>query len=74
MDSFWKGRSSFQYFHLILDKCNTVTAESLENKTVKSHPQYLRDFTDDVKLNRVLKQQQQKEKVKTSTEILVKQD
>ena len=32
-----KGPSSFQNFHL-MDKCNTITAELLENETVKCHP------------------------------------
>ena len=31
-----KSSSSFQDFHLILDKCNTITTELLE--TVKCHP------------------------------------
>ena len=33
-----KGQSSFQNFHLILDKCNTITAELLENETEMSPP------------------------------------
>ena len=33
-----KGRSSFQKLNLILDKCNTITAELLENETFKCHP------------------------------------
>ena len=33
-----KVLSSFQNFCLILDNCNTITAELLENKTVKCHP------------------------------------
>ena len=52
-----KGPSSPQNFHLILDKCNTITAELLENETVKCHPQCRRDFTNDIKLKRILKQQ-----------------
>ena len=46
-----KGPASFQNFHLILDKCNTITAESLQNETAKCHPQCRRDFTNDTKLN-----------------------
>ena len=33
-----KGPSSFQSFHVNLDKCNKDTAELLENETVKCHP------------------------------------
>ena len=40
-----KGPSSFQNFHLNLDKCNKITAELLENETVKCHPQCRLDFT-----------------------------
>ena len=65
-----KGQSSFQNLHLILDKCNTIIAELLENETVKCHPQCLHDFTNDIKLNRILKQQI-KEKEDISTEITV---
>lgn len=34
-----KGRSSFQNFHFILNKCNAISAESLKIKTLKCHPQ-----------------------------------
>ena len=50
-----KGSSSFQNFHLIVGKCNTATAELLENETVKFHPQCRRDFTNDIKLNKIVK-------------------
>ena len=65
-----KGPSSFQNFHLILDKWNTITADLVENETAKCHPQCRRDLTNDVKLNRILKQQT-KEKEQISTEIAV---
>ena len=53
-----KRPSSFQNFHLILDKCNTITAELLENETVKFHPPSAAAiWTNDIKLNRILKQQ-----------------
>ena len=53
-----KRPSSFQNFHLILDKCNTITAELLENETVKFHPPSAAAvLTNDIKLNRILKQQ-----------------
>ena len=41
-----KGRSSFQNFHFILNKCNAISAESLEIETLKCHPQCLRGFTN----------------------------
>ena len=50
-----KGSSSFQKFHLIVRKCNTTAAELLENETVKFHPQCRRDFTNDIKLNKIVK-------------------
>ena len=65
-----KDPSSFQNFHLILDNWNTITADLVENETVKCHPQCRRDLTNDVKLNRILKQQT-KEKEQISTEIAV---
>ena len=52
--------------HLNLDKCNTITTESLENETVKCHPQYRRDFTNGTKLNRKLKQQTREKERKFS--------
>ena len=58
--------------HLNLDKCNTITTESLENETVKCHPQYRRDFTNGTKLNRKLKQQT-REKEESSAEITVEE-
>ena len=70
--AFEKGPSSFQTFHLIFDKCNTITAESLENEAVKSHPQCCRDIKNDIKSSIILKQQT-KEKGKISTEVTVKQ-
>ena len=51
-----KGPSSFQDFHFILDKCNTITAELLENETVKCQLQCRLGFTNDIKLKRILKQ------------------
>ena len=39
-----KGQSSFQNFHLILDKYKTITAELSENEIVKCHPQWRHDF------------------------------
>ena len=68
--AFEKGPSSFQNFYLILDRCNTITAELLESETVKYHPKCRRDFTNDIKLNTILKQQT-KEKEEISTEITV---
>ena len=65
-----KGPSSFQKFFVILDKCNTITAELLENEIVKCHPQCQCDFPNDIKLHKILKQQT-KEKEKISTEIIV---
>ena len=50
-----KCPSSCQNFHLIFDKCKTITSEFLENETVKCHPQCRHDFTNNIKLNRVLK-------------------
>ena len=41
-----KGSSSFQHFYFILENCNTISAESLENVTLKCHPQCLRGFTN----------------------------
>lgn len=58
-----KGPSSFQNFYLILDKCNKITAESLENETVKCHPRWRRSFTDDIKLSRLLKKSKRKRRV-----------
>ena len=66
------GSSSFQNFHLILDKCNTITAKLSENETVKCHRQCRGDFTNDIKLNIILKQQT-KEKEESSTEITAEQ-
>ena len=68
MDSCWKRSSSFQSFHFILDKWNTITVELIENQTVKYHPHCRRDLTNDAKLNRILKQIT-KEKEQISTEI-----
>ena len=67
-----KGLSSFQKFHPILGKCNTVTAELLENETHQCHTQCRRDFTNDIKLNKILKQQT-KLKEEISAEITVNQ-
>ena len=50
-----KGPSSFQNFYLILDKCNKITAESLESQTVNCQPQCLRDFANDTILNNNIK-------------------
>ena len=48
----------FKNFQLILEKCNTITAELLENETVKFHPPSAAAvLTNDIKLNRILKQQ-----------------
>ena len=68
-----KGSSSFQNFHLVLGKCNIVTANSFENKTLKCHARYHRDFTNQAKLNKIL-QQQIKEKKESSTEITEDQE
>ena len=40
-----KGPSSFQNFHLNLDKCKKITAELLANETAKCFPQCRLDFT-----------------------------
>ena len=48
------------------------SAESLENKNVKCHPQCHLNFTNDTKLNKILKQQT-KEKEESSTEITAEQ-
>ena len=64
-----KGPSSFQNFYLILDKCNTITAESLENETVKCHLQCRCDFTNDIKLNNIKTTNKRKEEI--SMEIIV---
>ena len=48
-----KDPFSFQNFNLILYKNNTITAESIENKTVKHYPQCHGDFAIDTKLNRL---------------------
>ena len=42
-----KCSSSFQSFHFIFDKCNTITTELLENKTVKCYSQCHHGFTND---------------------------
>ena len=52
----WTTVQKGQNFHLILDKCNTITAELLENETVKCHAQCSRDLKSDIKLDSVLKQ------------------
>ena len=68
----WTAVQKGQNFHLILDKCNTITAELLENETVKYHAQCSRDFKSDIKLDSVLKQKA-KEKEESSTEITLVQ-
>ena len=67
-----KGPSIFQSYYLILDKFNAITAESLENKTVKFYPQCHRDFANDTKLNRILNKQTN-EKEESLTEVTVGQ-
>ena len=68
----WTAVQKGQNFHLILDKCNTITGELLENETVKYHAQCSRDFKSDIKLDSVLKQKA-KEKEESSTEITLVQ-
>ena len=48
-----KGPSSFQNIHLNLDKCDKITAELLENETVKCYPQCRLNFTHNKTINEI---------------------
>ena len=67
-----KNEQLLKKVHLVFKifKCNAITAELFENQTVKGHPQCRSDFTNNIKLNRILKQQT-KENEEISTEITV---